>query len=853
MAATGRQDKPNTTTGDIAAAVRALIVPRGVVEVRIPDFPKPKSTTAGYFDEAGKLAELVARYNGRTGGVYVTLNEVNPALLARYNNRLVEYAKQTTSDADVTRRRFLPLDFDPRRPAGIPSTEAEHGAALDRADECRRWLASKGWPSPVEIDSGNGAYLLYLIDLPNDDAARELIKTCLLALDWQFSDDMVSLDTSMFNAARIIRLCGTTNRKGDGTPDRPHRTARLLTVPDPRVKVPRDCLEGLAAMLPQEPKRDPVRNGHMFTESGFDLARWITDHGLDVAFDGPWNGGGHRWILETCPWNEDHTNRSAYILRLPNGAISAGCHHNGCQGKGWRDLRGMYEPGYQQRRERAESARTSTSGSGGSVGSGDAPPETKRPAPEPYQPFPTDCLPGVVARFVREAAAAIGCDEGFVAMPALAACAGMIGYTRVLRIKRTWTAPAVVWGCVVAESGGHKTPAMNLALQPVFALHRQLIAEHDANLAAFEVAREGWLQRRNQYRRQHRDDNPPAEPFDEPEPARPRQRRVHADNVTIERLASLLDDNQRGLLVYREELNAWLCSFTRYSKTSDLPQWLSAHAAGPVMIDRNGRDPRTGERQHLYVDHAAISVVGSIQPGVLARALTQEHRDAGLSARLLLCYPPQRQKEWTEAEVDSRTLEDYANLLGALAELQFAPGDEPNRPIVLQLDSYAKDEWVRYFGEWADRQAAAEGEHRSVLSKLEEGAARFALIHAVANAASWGDDPTAPTQVRASDMEAGVKLARWFAQEWVRVQHLLVEDETAKATRRLVDLLRSWGGRATVAQLQRANTTRYRTAADAETALQSLVDDGVAAWADRPTTDKGGRPTRECVLVSEAD
>jgi hypothetical protein len=495
---------------------------------------------------------------------------------------------------------------------------------------------------------------------------------------------------------------------------------------------------------------------------------------------------------------------------------------------------------------------TRTAGAGG---------EAVRPrramAAERWEPFPTDCLPRVVARLVREGAGAIGCDEAFLALPALVACAGLIGYTRVLRIKRSWYAPSVLWASVVAESGGHKTPAMKLALEPVFALHRQLIADHTANLAAYEIALEDWRGRREQYRRRHRDVNPPAAPFAEPEPQKPRPRRIIASDITVERLVSLLNDNPRGILVYRDELNAWLCGFTRYSKTSDLPQWLSAHSAGHMMTDRNARDPQTGDREHLYVDHAAISVVGSIQPGVLARALTQEHRDAGLSSRLHLCYPPLLPLVWTEDEVAQQTLDDYANLLGNLAGLRFAPtlvgvsgGDTGSSPVVLEMDADAKTVWINYYNEFGEQLAALEGEERAVLNKLIEGAARFALIHAVSNAVAWGDDPTVPPQVHAVDLDASVTLARWFAREWSRVQQLLVEDETAKATRALVQLLRSWGGRATVAQLHRSNQSRYRTTADAGEAMQALVDDGLAIWVDCPTTDKGGRPTKECTLMA---
>ena len=103
---------------------------------------------------------------------------------------------------------------------------------LAKADEVARWIAGLGFPEPVRADSGNGAHLLYRIDLPNDEAATALVKSCLATLDALFSDERVTVDTANFNAARIWKLYGTVSRKGDNTPDRPHRRSRILSAPD---------------------------------------------------------------------------------------------------------------------------------------------------------------------------------------------------------------------------------------------------------------------------------------------------------------------------------------------------------------------------------------------------------------------------------------------------------------------------------------------------------------------------------------------------------------------------------------------------------------------------------------------
>ena len=76
------------------------------------------------------------------GGVYVTLNPVNPALLARASNRLRTVGRNDalTSDADITKRRWLPIDLDPVRPSGISSTDQEHLLAVERAFQVRETL-----------------------------------------------------------------------------------------------------------------------------------------------------------------------------------------------------------------------------------------------------------------------------------------------------------------------------------------------------------------------------------------------------------------------------------------------------------------------------------------------------------------------------------------------------------------------------------------------------------------------------------------------------------------------------------------------------------------------------------------
>lgn len=218
--------------GEVLRALCLLTEPGQVIELRLlharPERRQIPATMSGYFDDPQVLAKKAQAYGGCARGTYITLNPINPVLLARAKNRLRIVGKDDplTTDADVTCRCWLPIDFDPVRPRGISSSDSEHQNAIARAFRVRDALRNEGWPEPIVGDSGNGAHLLYRVDLPSDD--RDVVKRCLGALALRFDDDAVKIDQSVFNPGRIWKLYGTVSRKGDDLTERPHRLARIL-------------------------------------------------------------------------------------------------------------------------------------------------------------------------------------------------------------------------------------------------------------------------------------------------------------------------------------------------------------------------------------------------------------------------------------------------------------------------------------------------------------------------------------------------------------------------------------------------------------------------------------------------
>jgi len=219
-----------------------------------------KLIDSAYVDNGHAFVAAAARIHpSYATGAYLTMNPVDPAAppLALkkdgtprrpFNKGATRaYKGDTTADEHILARRHLLIDIDAANPTGVSATDQERAAALLRRDEIRAYLDNLGWAPPrVETSSGNGGGLLYDIDLPNDEDAKQLVKRVLEALAARFTTPAATVDVANSNAARITRIPGTVTAKGDHTLERPWRRA-TATYPEGAGVVNRAQLEALAA------------------------------------------------------------------------------------------------------------------------------------------------------------------------------------------------------------------------------------------------------------------------------------------------------------------------------------------------------------------------------------------------------------------------------------------------------------------------------------------------------------------------------------------------------------------------------------------------------------------------------
>jgi len=213
-------------------SLTAIVPPGAVFELRMLGGRKGQ-VDSGYFDSPAQAANALVGATGYYKGVYFTANPVSPDLLARSFNRITPWAQHQTHDKEIVRRRWLMVDIDARRAVGISSNEGERAATLNAARTIGAVLTMMyGFPQPMITDSGNGSWLLYRIDEENSETVRDEIHSFLRILKAQYDSPLIDMDTTVYNASRISRVPGTWARKGDSTPDRPHRKGGILQQAD---------------------------------------------------------------------------------------------------------------------------------------------------------------------------------------------------------------------------------------------------------------------------------------------------------------------------------------------------------------------------------------------------------------------------------------------------------------------------------------------------------------------------------------------------------------------------------------------------------------------------------------------
>lgn len=416
------------------------------------------------------------------------------------------------------------------------------------------------------------------------------------------------------------------------------------------------------------------------------------------------------------------------------------------------------------------------------------------PDPAAFVPFPVECFPGAVQDYVCTVAESNCVDPCAPALAALVVAGAAMGNAFRLRLKKGFVVPPLLWGCVVGRTGTNKTAPMREVVEPLREIRPEVNSENPDKMALLC----------------------------------PQSRAVIGD-ATSAAVIHRLSEAPRGLLSFRDELAAWVKEFDAYKKGAggggDEQFWLKAWDADHYQLDRKT------DKEHKEIHAAAVSILGGMQPAVLAGCFDAGKYASGLVPRLLPVYPPERPMRWTETEISDEARGIWKRIVQALRFVPFdafKPSGADYEPNVVKLSSGAYESFKTYYNALGVEIDSMDDFHRMFASKARVMAARIALIlygmESVTGRGDWSAPVSLPT------MDAAETMGRWFLNEQWRVYGFATVRHDRKRDEDVMEWIRRKGGRTTARDLQRAHNKRYRSAELAKADLQRLVESGKGRW-----------------------
>lgn len=442
------------------------------------------------------------------------------------------------------------------------------------------------------------------------------------------------------------------------------------------------------------------------------------------------------------------------------------------------------------------------------------------------EPFPIEVLPKPLARFVREASAALPCPPDFIAVPMLAFLGTAIGTSRAIQIKPGWVEGPRINAAVVAPTGSKKSPALNLAAKPLQENQEKMKIEYkkaqeayQRKLERFDVKMSVW---KSAVRKASTGKKPPRVGMPK-KPEEPVMAQVLTTDSTLEALTELLKQNSRGVIFVRDELTGWVRAMNQYrsgGKGADRQAWLSFWSGAQVVINRKGaKDP-------TVLNNPFVSVVGCLPPDVLSDLADERGREDGFIHRILFSYPDDLSLDWTDSSISQEAEEGYASIFERLWRL--SPGADENGseiPRVVTLTTKGRQAFVAWIrSHYKEQEDPLLPENlRGPWLKMEGYCARLALI---LHACRYIAGETKYKRVDARSVSGAVALVNYFKNHARRVYPLFRVTQKDRQVERALAWIKKQGGEVTAREIQRYNVAGVKTRPEAEGLLRALEERG---------------------------
>ena len=356
----------------------------------------------------------------------------------------------------------------------------------------------------------------------------------------------------------------------------------------------------------------------------------------------------------------------------------------------------------------------------------------------------------------------------------LVAVSTAIGNAVNIRIRGGWISNPALYMILVGRPGMGKTPPLDFAFRP--------IRKHDAQaVKQFKLEMEQYnnLIESNKGKKENTT----------PLPNKPILRRAIISDFTPEALMRALDDNQRGIVVYVDEIMGMFNAVNQYSRGQLIEQLLTAFSGKPLDISRCSMPVP------IHIEYPFINIVGTMQTTRIHELIEKGYKENGLLDRIIFVYPSSKEIADWQLDEDSSfaTFEKYSamweSIIDKVVSLPFAENESGgNTQNILDFSSEAK----AYFTNWrnnairAVNQIQDDGLVDSRVIKAPMITARLALILQILR---WACGEVHKDFVDIDSTKSAIALSEYFESCYADIQKYMLNESIEPQKKELLDCL----------------------------------------------------------------
>ena len=249
-----------------------------------------------------------------------------------------------------------------------------------------------------------------------------------------------------------------------------------------------------------------------------------------------------------------------------------------------------------------------------------------------------------------------------------------------------------------------------------------------------------------------------------------------------------LDDNQRGIVVYVDEIMGMFNAVNQYSKGQLIEQLLTAFSGKPLDISRCSMPIP------IHIEHPFINMVGTMQTTRMHELTDKGYKDNGLIDRIIFVYPSSQEiSDWQDEENAFTTFDKYSsmweNIINKVMSLPFIVNEDGEIvPDILDFSSEAK----AYFTNWrndaihAVNQIQDDGLVDSRIMKAPMITARLALVMQIFR---WACGEVHKDFVDIDSIKSAIALSDYFESCYADIQKYMLVEGIEPQKKELLDCL----------------------------------------------------------------